>query len=177
MKSIRADPRGFSTLELLVAMLVVIVLALVTAPPLVEVVRNSRLTGAARQIAVDVRQARSQAVGTGWQYRLIGFSAGASDSRRNHYRVMSRTSAAVAWPSISVAPSVGSTLVVGDWVDVGALFHGIEINPDDSGQFALTFGTRGNPTEVSLNFSPLRITGEVGRKSVRVSTLGSVRVE
>jgi len=177
MKQHHSDSYGFSIVELMAAIFLMGALALITTPPLIEIVRSSRLNGATRQIAGDVRQARAQAVGTGWQFRLAGVSAGSSHVRRNHYRLMSRASSAVTWPTVGDPPSTSATLVVGEWVDLGREFYGIQLNPDDSGQFALAFDTRGSPIEMSLSFSPLQVESDLGVKSVSVSTLGSVRVD
>ena len=78
-----ARRRGFSTLELLVALSVAATLMVLALPPLSESLRNARLRAATRQISGDLRQARSTAVGTGWEYRIVGFSAGASGAHRN----------------------------------------------------------------------------------------------
>ena len=164
-------------IELLGVLAIAAMLMLATMPPLMEALHNSRLRSAARQVAGEIRYARSRAVGTGWQYRLTGFSAGASDDHRNQYRIMARDSAGVAWPALSVDASETPTLVVGEWVDLSALYPGVTINPADSGEFALAFDTRGTPIEISLNFDPLWLTRDSGgAASLVVSTTGSVRV-
>ena len=174
----RQGRQGFSAVEILAVIGLVASLALLMGPSLVEILQSSRLRAAARQMASEVRLARSKSVATGWQYRITGISAGSSDSKSNQYRVMARESSAIGWPSISVAPSESATLIVGDWIDVGSRYAEVQLNQTDTGEFALAFDKGGTPIEMSLSFNPLQISGANGAaKFVTVSAVGSVRVD
>lgn len=67
---------GFTLVEHVVVVGIVIVMMAVGLPYFSSMIRGSRLDGAARQLVSDVREARSRATLTGWQYRIFGFSAG-----------------------------------------------------------------------------------------------------
>ncbi len=169
--------RGLSLIEALTVTVLVAMFALVTTPPLLEVLRNSRLRAAARHVAGEVRYARTRSVGTGWEFRVAGVSAGSSGDRSNHYRIMARQSGAVNWPAVTTGPVESATLLVGEWIDLDAIYPGVEINPTASDEFALTFDPRGTPAELTLNFNPLQITGHEGsEKWLTISAAGSVQV-
>jgi Tfp pilus assembly protein FimT len=170
--------RGFSVVELLAAIVVATALAFASVPPLVEIVRNSRLKAAARQIAGDLQQARARAVSTGWEYRLTGFGAAASGEYRNGYRMLARSSPLQDWPADSTPPSESATQLVGEWVEFDASYPGVAINEDDADRFAVTFDSRGVPVEKSLNFDPLQVSNkDGGARLVSVSAVGSVTLE
>lgn len=177
MKCVHSQ-RGLSMVEMLAAMALVAALALASAPPLVEIVRNSRLKAAARHIAGDLQQARSRAVGTGWEYRVVGFGAAASNEHRNEYRVMARSAPSVVWVDETSGPLESSTQIVGEWVGIDDLFPGVRINDSDGDGFALTFDSRGIPVEKSLNFDPLQVSNSTGsEKFLTISSVGNVAVD
>lgn len=165
-----ARQRGLTFVEVLVVVAVMAGIVLISAPPLIEGLRNSRLRAATRQVLDDVRLARSSAVATGWQHRVVGTG--------DRYRTMAREDPSTPWPALSTAPIVGASLTVSEWVDVEHDFPGVTINPGDGSTFELVFGATGVPVTKSLNFTPLRLRHETGRLSrVSISTLGDARVD
>jgi Tfp pilus assembly protein FimT len=170
--------RGLSVVELTAALTIVAALAMAAVPPLYEIVRNSRLKAAARHLAGELRQARSRAVGTGWEYRIVGYGAPAGNEHRNRYRVLARSQSAIPWPDETAAASASATQIVGEWVAIGELFPGVSINEDDGDGFALTFDSRGVPIERSLNFDPLEVSNATGaEKFLTVSAVGNVAID
>ncbi len=153
-----------------------IVLA-VAVPSFDAVLDRMRLNTAMRQVLSDVREARSQAISMGWEYRIVGYDTDATVARRNQYRVFARRSAAVDWPDEDVVPFVSDTTRAGAWVDVGSAYPGVEM---DAGQtrFVLTFDARGTAPGAAAAFNPLRLTGEDGMEtSVSVSVVGGLEVQ
>jgi Tfp pilus assembly protein FimT len=170
--------RGLSVIELLAALVVLMALALAATPPLTEIVRSSRLKAAVRRLASDVQGARSRAVSTGWEYRVVGFGAAAASSLRNRYRVMARSSSSLDWPDETALAFEDDDQIVREWVDLAEIYPGIAVNPSDSQAFGLTFDARGTPVDLSLNFDPLAIADVRGvEQYLSVSAAGAVRIE
>jgi len=167
--------RGFSIIELMLAMCIVLILVSVSVPSFSQAFRNYRRDAAAQQIVGDLRRARSDAIMSGWQYRVVGFNAGASSAYRNQYRRIGRISSA-SWPSDTAAAFQSSTQMAGAWVDIAALYPGVSINPDDTGSFSVSFNANG--TRIESSFDPLVVTnGTATPKSVIVSIVGGIKSE
>jgi Tfp pilus assembly protein FimT len=166
--------RGLSVVELIAVMTVAIALVLVSVPPLVEIARAARLRSAARRVVSDLQYARARAVSTGWQYRVAGFGAAASENA-NRYRIMARSLVSTDWPEPDVAPFQSDTQLVGEWVDLDDLFTGIALNADDPEEFGVTFDSAGAAIERSLNFDPLQVVNSIGaERFVSISAAGRV---
>jgi prepilin-type N-terminal cleavage/methylation domain-containing protein len=174
----RIRKRGFSVIELLLVMGIILILVSVSVPSLGTMMRTYRQGAAMQQIVGDLRKARSEAIRTGWQYRIIGFNSGASSEHRNQYRLMGRQSSAIAWPLDTVDAFTSDTQLAGAWVDINALYPGISFNPDDAtADFSVVFDARG--VRLSFDsFDPLVVDmGSGTSKSVIVSTVGGIKSE
>jgi len=171
--------QGFSLIELMVVVTIATILMAFAMPGFTGLLQSYRRDGALQQIVGDVRRARSEAIMTGWQYRIFGFNSGASSPYKNQYRVMARSSGAVAWPDNTAAPVQAATQIARGWVDINALYRGVRLNPSDgTADFSVAFDARGVRVELDSSFDPLVIAGETGSsRSVRVSAVGSVRTE
>ncbi len=170
--------RGYTLAEILIAMVTLAILGGLSIPGFTGFVQRSRLDGAARQIVSDVREARAKATLTGWQYRIFGFNYGASSSFKNQYRLMARSSGAVAWPADTAAPFESATQMAGVWINMSTLYPGVRINPNDgTPRFWVVFDARG--VDIADNsFSPLEVTHQAGgSRNLRVTTVGSIRID
>ncbi len=166
---------GFTMVEMLVALAVggLIVAALV--PALADAIQRANFDTAVRHVVTDVRQARSRAITTGWQFRIIGFDAGSSGSTVNQYRLLGRRSTAVAWPSVTATPFTSATQIAENWVEVGSKFPGVELDVS-SDQFSVTFDARGAATASSFN--PMTISHPNGRTaSLSVTVVGGINIQ
>lgn len=174
--------RGFSIIELMLAMCIVLTLVSITVPSISALMRNYRRDAATQQIVGDVRKARSQAILTGWQYRVVGYNNGASSAFKNQYRLLGRRSTAVSWPSTTAASFSSSTQFAEDWVNLPALYPGIRLNPSDAtADFYVTFDARGVRTELD-SFGPLVVsTGTTASttttKTVVVTAVGGIKAQ
>ena len=170
---------GVTLVELVVVVSILGMLVVIGLPFLSGTMRASRLDGAARQIASDMREAQARATLTGWQYRVIGYNQSSGDAHRNQYRLMGRSSSGVAWPVDTVEAFQGATQMAGSWVDVTTLYPGVTINPSTaSAQFWVAFDSRGVAIDIAASCNPMLLSGEDGRsKSIRVTTAGSVRMQ
>jgi prepilin-type N-terminal cleavage/methylation domain-containing protein len=171
--------RGFSVLELLAVLMIFGVVAGIALPKFTGLIHSFRRDAAIQQIAGDVRRARTEAIRTGWQYRIFGFNSGSTSANKNQYRFQARSSGAVAWPADTVAPFTSTTQMAGQWVNFTTQFPGVSLNPDDTTErFWVSFDPRGVRIELDDSFDPLYITNTTGStKSVAVATVGSVKVQ
>jgi Tfp pilus assembly protein FimT len=157
-----------------------IIVTVITMPSFMNLLQVYRRDSAVGQIAGDVRKARIEAIRTGWQYRVYGFNAGSSSAYKNKYRLMARSSGGVSWAADSAAPFQSATQMAGPWVDVGALFKGVTMNPTDaSDHFWVTFDSRGVRIELDASFDPMMVknTNISATKSLRVTTAGTVKIQ
>jgi type IV fimbrial biogenesis protein FimT len=174
--------RGFSIIELMLAMCIVLTLVSITVPSISTLMRNYRRDAATQQIVGDVRKARSQAILTGWQYRVVGYNNGASSAFKNQYRLLARRSSAVSWPSTTAAAFSSSTQRAEAWTNLPSLYSGVRLNPSDAtADFYVTFDSRGVRIETD-SFGPLVVsTGTTASttttKSVVVSAIGGIRAQ
>ena len=171
--------KGFSVLELVVAVAILAVIAGGTIPLLEAAKQRAQASGAADALAGAVREARTRAVATGWQYRILGFNADGASAFRNQYRVMARSSAGLAWPDDTAAPFESTTLMAGPWINFNTRYPGVKLTPQDgSAQFWVAVDARGVAFDISPGFSPLQVVGQTGTtRSLSISTVGSVRVQ
>jgi Tfp pilus assembly protein FimT len=170
--------RGFSVVELMLALCIALTLVAVTVPSINALMRNYRRDAAAQQIVGDARKARSQAILTGWQYRVVGYSSGASSAYKNQYRLLSRQSSAVAWPSTTAASFSSSTQRAENWVNLPSIYPGISLNPASSSSFYVTFDARGARIEPSGTFTLVVSQGSTTTsKSLTVSAVGGIKLQ
>jgi Tfp pilus assembly protein FimT len=149
--------------------MVVVMLAIVSGlaiPSFLAYTQRSKLDSAVRQIVEDVLQARSRATLEGWQYRIYGFNYAAASAFKNQYRLMGRSSAAVAWPAETAAPFQTATQMAGVWTNM------------NTPHFWVAFDARGVAIDVDDSFNPLQVTHQTGgTKSVSVTITGSIRIQ
>jgi Tfp pilus assembly protein FimT len=171
--------RGVSLIELLIVVAVAIILMVIAMPNFIQFMRLYRRDAAVQQLVGDVRRARAEAIRTGWQYRVVGFNAGATNSFKGQYRLMARNSAAVAWPADTASAFESATQIAGPWVDMNSMFPGVSLNASDATEdFVVAFDSRGVRIEVDPSFSPLVISNNSATaKTVSISAVGSVKVE
>jgi prepilin-type N-terminal cleavage/methylation domain-containing protein len=171
--------RGYTLVEILVALVMLAIVAGLAIPSFLAYTQRSRLDAAVRQIVEDVREARSRATMRSWQYRIYGFNYGAASAYKNQYRLMGRSSSAVAWAADTATPFETATQMVGMWNNMSTTYPGVRINPaDGTDHFWVAFDARGIAIDVDDSFNPLQLTHQTGgTKSVSVTTAGSVRIQ
>jgi Tfp pilus assembly protein FimT len=145
-------------------------------PFFTAMMQNSRLDAGTRQIAQDIREARSKATQSGWDYKIVGFNVGGSSTYKNQYRLVGRKTG-VAWPADTGPNLQTSTQLAGPWINFNQLYQGVSLNPSVSTQsFYVSFNSRGAVFE-NLNF-PLTITLQSGgSRQVTVTSVGGVRIQ
>lgn len=178
--------KGYTLIELVVVVGIISVMAIVGLPFFTAMMQNSRLDAAVRQLAGDVRGARSLATQTGWQYRIFGGNAGGSASYKSQYRLMGRSSTAVAWPADTSpnfnfpTPSAGATQMAGPWINFNQLYPGVSLNPSISNpSFYVSFDSRGVAFEWNPTSDPwMSVTPPSGSsRQLRITSAGSVKIQ
>ena len=139
MSSERRKPfaGGFTLVEALVVLLVIVALLLITIPALFRILQNYNLKTATTQLAIHLRLARNQCVTQKLKYRAIIRSKSAF-SGKNTYQ-------------IEYAPAGDSTFVLLPHLDF-RIPPGVEIQDSaifTSGVATIDFNTRGGATSVT----------------------------
>jgi len=151
-------------------------MAMVAVPGLLNSVRQSRLGAAARKLATDTQEARWRAVRTGWQYRIVGYGSSAS-SNKNKYRLIGRSSTAVAWLSDTAAVTSTATQFASAWIDLSKQYPKVNLNQGitaNGGRFFVSFDARGAAFERQA-VAPLVVTGQNNKtRSMNIASIGSV---
>lgn len=173
------DRRGFTLAELIIVLAIGAMLMLAALPALSNIIRSSQLDGAVRKLVSEVRHARTRATMTGWEFRLVGFSAAANTPERNQYRLLGRSATSVAWPGDLSAPLDTPTQFAGNWIDVNSDYPGTRLVPGASDpRFELTFNSRGAAADNDDSFGPFQVVGKSGdAKAIRVSAIGGISLE
>jgi prepilin-type N-terminal cleavage/methylation domain-containing protein len=172
--------RGVTMIEVSVATAIGLLIVMVAIPAFNTTLERSRVESATRRVVSTVREARTRAVSTGWEYRVIGFGNASSSAARNQFRWMGRNSSATAWPDDNVAPFTGATQVAGPWIDVVSEYGGVDLDPSGSvasDRFEIAFDSRGAVSASSGNFAPFRVLNDDHAKGFRISAVGSVSLE
>jgi prepilin-type N-terminal cleavage/methylation domain-containing protein len=171
---------GFTVTELIVVVAVAGMILMLALPGFASVLRRSRLNGAVRTLVNDVREARAEATTSGWEYRIVGYGDAASTGP-NRYRMLGRRSTAVLWPDEDDEPFTSDTQFAGPWVDIGYLYNGIRLEPQNGGvnpEFTLTFDPRGAAVMTNSAFDPFLVANEHGETvSFRVSVAGGITTQ
>lgn len=153
---------------------------LVSVPAFRYMIRSSRLHAAARQAVSDLREARAQAIATGWECKIVGFGNTSGLANKNQYRIMARLTSAVAWPSDTSPILKSSTQRVEPWTDVPSAFPGVQLDPGGSStndRFEVVFDSRGSATTSTNDFSPFRLIGDGKPASITISSAGGITLQ
>jgi prepilin-type N-terminal cleavage/methylation domain-containing protein len=168
--------RGLTLVELVIAMMVMVILLALAIPAFMALLQRSQLDGAVRQVMSDAREAQSRATLTSWQFRLIGYDIDAGNAYKNQYRVIGRSSSAVAWPADTGPNFSSATQMAGPWVNVNRQFPDVKLDTSDAtSKFYVSYDSRGVAFEI--NSFPLNISHRSGQKQcLGVTAAGSIRM-
>lgn len=144
----RKIPMGFSLTELLVIVAGLAVLAAATFPLMAGAMQRARARGAAETLAAAIRDARTRAIATGWQYRVVAFDVGGAVP--NAVRIEGIDPSAPGpppWPlaTATIPPAFyGPTQVYEPYEHLARTFGGTQVEiPGGGSAFAVTFDSRG----------------------------------
>jgi prepilin-type N-terminal cleavage/methylation domain-containing protein len=172
--------KGYTIVELLVVVSIISLMVMAGVPFFTAMMQNSRLDAATRQLAGDVRDARSLATQTGWQYQIIGFNVGGGSTYQNQYRMLGRSSSGVAWPANTGPNFSSATQMAGPWINFNQLYPNVSLNPSISNvSFYVSFNSQGvafewNPTSVPwMSISP----PSGSSRQLTITSAGSVTIQ
>jgi prepilin-type N-terminal cleavage/methylation domain-containing protein len=153
---------GFSAAELLVVVAMLAILATISLPIFAATFKNARLGGAVRQLASDIRSARSLAVSKGGFYGI--------HTDGNRYRIES-SSDVTTWTSPTV---------ITNWQDFSTQFIGVTIQSVANGApiGGPIFNAMGASVDSAniVRLVNITLVGDSAEKVIQVSPAGNVKL-
>ena len=184
-ETVMQKERGFTAIELLVAVAIVPIVAAVSMPFFLAAMESSRLNGAARRIAGDLRLAQSLAVSRGGIYGWHwGGDPNGAPPGPTFYRIEKDTGTACNWPAVGDTISSNGN-VVSNWFDLSRELPGITIVSFRDNNGVTVGGAAFNAQRASVNpcagvTYPISITvknASGGTRTIQVRSAGSVRIQ
>ena len=173
----RTKQSGFTLTQLIVSLAIMVIIMLISVPAFSTMIARSRTSAATRTIMGDMLTARSMAVGTGWQTKIIGFGNASTDTKKNQYRMLARQNTGVSWPADTAADARTTTTWAEPWVNVPSLYPGVTLDPggaSGSDRFDVMFDARGAATLSSTDFAPCRVLGSKDALNITLSLSGGL---
>jgi prepilin-type N-terminal cleavage/methylation domain-containing protein len=172
---------GFSAVEMLVVMAMLAILATVSLPIFAATIKNARLSGAVRQLAGDIRSARSLAVSKGGFYGVhSGRDPAIGDpSLYNSYRIEYSTNG-TTWPAATA--TMGSDPgVIMNWENLSTQFTGVTVQSVVDGSAVAIGGPIFNAMGASVDSSNIRsvnitLADDSVTKVIQVNSAGNVKI-
>jgi len=173
----RKSKRGLTLIEIVIGMLVMVLLMAIAIPAFNSMLKRSQLDAAARQLMSDAREAQSRAALTSWQYRVIGFDINSTSAFKNQYRLVGRSSSAVAWPVETSPNFTSATQMAAQWVNLNKLYPNIRVDTTDAtNRYWVSFDARG--VAIEINSFPVQFSQQQtgAKQCLGVTTAGSLRM-
>lgn len=169
----RGSGRGFTAVELLVAIALTAILAAVSMPVFTAALQNRRLDGAVRKVLGDLRYTQSLAVAQGGFFRFYSGDDPLAN-KPGQYRIeRSTTGLPGSWSEVT------------RWYTLSSEFQGASISSirDSAGTpltiYEVRFNSRGACANCATLTPPIVITvsGASGTRTIQVRSTGSVRIQ
>jgi type IV fimbrial biogenesis protein FimT len=163
--------KGFTLMELLVVIAIASILATIAAPSFIDLTKNGRLNGAAREFQTIIQLARTEAITRNAIVNL--YNTNADDDWSADIYLCEAASATTACAS-NVAGFIKKT-AVGDLSDDGASNSDIPIDSNSDGDSFISFGSNGrlsttNP--ITIAFCDNRTSGNIDNQLLTISVTG-----
>lgn len=107
--------RGFTTLEIIIVLVIAVIMSAIAAPNLIGNLQRYRTRSGADQVMGELRRLQSLAMTTGSRHRLAVASCASGPSPCKRYR--NEREAGGAWPASSDT-TASNPAVLSDWVDL-----------------------------------------------------------
>ena len=163
MVALRRYRRGFTLIELVIAIFVLLMMVLTGMPAFNNMMAQRRLMGAVGRVSTDLRFIQSQAVRLGYKHQL-SYAAGS-------YTLQRYNTATNAWvslgPSYSVATDYTGVSLASIIDNAGA---GVNVA-------AIVFRPQGDVDTTGVTFPiVLTVSGTAGTRAIQVTRSGSIRM-
>ena len=175
----RDRTHGFTLLEVLVVIAMLVVVAGISLPLLASAMQRAQARGAGQILAAAIRDARMRAVSTGWQYRVRAY--GPTGAVPNAFRVegINPVTGGV-WPgagSASTPPFYGNNQTYEAYTDLPRDFGTSRIQVAGGGTFIVTFDSLGQwATACAPANCQVQVSTDTGLSTITVSQAGAVQV-
>lgn len=163
MVALRRYGRGFTLIELVIAVFVLLMMVLTGMPAFTNMMAQRRLMGAVARVASDLRSIQSQAIRLGYKYQL-SYAAGS-------YTLQKYNTATSAWVSLGPSYSVSTDYMGASLASIvdnaGA---GINVT-------AIVFRPQGDVDPTGVTFPiVLTVSAPAGTRAIQVTRSGSIRM-
>jgi len=171
---------GFTTTELGIVLIVILVMTAVSLPVALNTIRTYRRDAAARHVLWQIRSTQSLATS---RSAVIGFQWGPNAGRAaDNYRIVRDATGSCSFPA-ATAPEDGTSVFEG-WFDLGAAYPGLTIQSITDATSTSVGGVMFNPIGASVNTCatvtfPISIVvaDNAGRtRTIAVARTGSTRL-
>jgi prepilin-type N-terminal cleavage/methylation domain-containing protein len=162
--------QGFTLIELLVVASIATILVIIAAPSFVDMTKNNRLNGAAREFQTIIQLARTEAITRNAIVNLYNPNTD-GDWSDDIYLCQAATAATVcASNNINFIRKYN----IGDLTDDGVSNGNITIDSNDTGDAIISFATNGrlNTTAITLALCDTREAGNRDYQLLSISATG-----
>jgi prepilin-type N-terminal cleavage/methylation domain-containing protein len=168
----RRHDRGFTLIELVVAVAIFVTMVVVAMPVFTNTINKRRLNGAVERVATDLRYVQSQAVARNGTFRLH-FGNDPAAGKPGQYRLEQNVGGANPWSPLN------------DWYTLsrdylGATLQGIADSPPTSVTlYEVRFGPQGSVTNTGAITYPILLTvakPSLSTLTIKVMRSGPIRI-
>ncbi len=170
-------PKGSSLVEVLVVAAMLAVATGISFPLVTSAMQRAKANGAAEALAAAIRDARTRAIATGWQYQVVAYDpAGAVP---NAFRVQGfdpvNGGVAPAAGTVTTPPFYGNNQTYEAYTNMAQDFSTAQIQVPGGGPFRVTFDSRGQWAVPCLPAGcSVQVTTPARQASLTVTQAGGV---
>lgn len=164
MVTLRRYGRGFTLIELVIGVFVLVIMVAIGLPTFSNILAQRRLMGAVERVSSDLRSIQSQAVRLGFNHRL-SYSAGS-------YTLQKFNTVTSAWDSLGPSYSLNQDYAGASVASI------IDNNGGGASRTTIVFRPQGDvdPTGGVTFPVVLTVSASAGTRTIQVTRSGSIRM-
>jgi Tfp pilus assembly protein FimT len=165
---------GYSALELLLVVAMIAVIAAMSMPFITGAVLRARANGAAEVLATAIRDARTRAVTTGYQYRVSAYDG--TGAVPNAFRIEGSADGGATWPATGTVTTPAGPLNDA-YTDLAKGFGNAQVQVA-GGTFRVALDSRGQRVGACVPATcVVQVTTPGRTATVTVTQAGGVRIQ